>query len=810
MYNEQRVARVLIARLINDTEAMINQDFCCSLFLVLVPSVAAADNVEFNRDIRPILSDKCFACHGPDKNHREADLRLDIEEIAKAGVVEPGMPEESELFARITSRDADERMPPLDSGKSLTETEIDSLRRWIEQGAEYQPYWAYVAPRLHPIPAVKDASWPIGWIDRFVLARLEKEGLQPSPPADQVTLIRRLYFDLIGLPPTPDEVDQFVESKNGHSYEEVVDRLLNSDRFGERMAMYWLDLVRYADTVGYHGDQDHSISPYRDWVIDAFNDNMRFDDFTRAQLAGDLRPHSNIDDKIATGYNRLLQTSHEGGVQPKEYLAIYAADRVRNLSAVWMGATMGCCQCHDHKFDPYTAKDFYSMVAFFADIDEAQHFTKGTNSLPAARPPEIAVHTKRERERIADWDASIATITSELENTDENNADTISDLKQRLADATATREVLQKNARKTMISVPIKPRTIRVLPRGNWLDNSGPIVEPAVPKFLGKVAVSDRRANRLDLSNWLTDAEHGSGGLTARVFANRFWYLLFGVGLSSSLDDFGGQGEPPMHPELLDNLAVEFHESGWNVKHMMKLIVMSRAYQQSSVESDDLRKRDPMNRLYARQSRFRLPAETVRDNALAISGLLVLDYVGLSAKPYQPSGYYRHLNFPARKYSHHTDHRQWLRGVYVHWQRQFLHPMLKAMDAPSREECTAERPRSNTPLSALVLLNDPTFIEAARVFAEQVMRDGGDRFDSRLRFAFRQAVSREPDQLEADLLKNLHLANVDRYAADREAAKQLISTGQAPVAEDLDAAELASWTSVTRTILNMSETVTRN
>ena len=348
-----------------------------------------------------------------------------------------------------------------------------------------------------------------------------------------------------------------------------------------------------------------------------------------------------------------------------------------------------------------------------------------------------------------------------------------------------------------MISVAIKPRTIRVLPRGNWLDDSGEVVEPKVPEFLGALKVGQRRATRLDLANWLTDPQDGVGSLTARVFANRFWYLLFGVGLSKDLDDFGGQGEPPMHPQLLDNLAIAFVESGWNVKHMMKLIVMSRAYRQSSVGSPELVEKDPYNRLYARQSSFRLPAESVRDNALAIGGLLVLDYGGASVKPYQPGGYYRHLNFPTRRYSHHSDHRQWRRGVYVHWQRQFLHPMLKALDAPSREECTAERPQSNTPLAALTLLNDPTFVEAARVFAASIIRDGGPTFEERLEFAFRRAVSRIPDTFERDLLQNLYAHDAEQFKANPDKAKQLVSTGQAPLAADLNTIELAAWTSVT-------------
>ncbi len=371
--------------------------------------------ISFNRDIRPMLSDKCFYCHGPDPEHRQADLRLDVEANAKEYAIVEGEPEESELFVRIASDDTDQVMPPAASGKKLSGDEIKLLRRWIEQGAEFEPFWAYVPPQRHVIPEVMDAAWPNGWIDRFLLARLEKQGMRPSAETDRVTLIRRVSFDLTGLPPGPEEVTAFVEDPDANAYEKVVDRLLASQAYGERMAIYWLDLVRYADTVGYHGDQDQNISPYRDYVIDAFNENMAFDQFTREQLAGDLLPEAGVDQRIASGYNRLLQTSHEGGVQPKEYLAIYAADRVRNISSVWMGATVGCSQCHDHKFDPYTLTDFYSLAAFFADIDEAQHFTKGTNALPTARPPEIKVLSKRERRQIEQLEQKIAILTSGAE-----------------------------------------------------------------------------------------------------------------------------------------------------------------------------------------------------------------------------------------------------------------------------------------------------------------------------------------------------------------------------------------------------------
>ncbi|MCA9248011.1 MAG: PSD1 domain-containing protein [Planctomycetales bacterium] len=754
--------------------------------------------MDFNRDVRPILSDKCFYCHGPDPKHREADLRLDEEQAAKADLggyhaVVAGDAEASEIYARIIAHDDDERMPPADSGKELMKTEIELLRQWINQGATWSKHWAYVPPQQHAAPSVVNESWPTNWIDNFVLSKIEDAQLAPAASADPVTLIRRLYFDLTGLPPTPDQVDRFVADPSDAAYEELVHRLLASEHFGERMAMYWLDLVRYADTVGYHGDQDHNISPYRDYVIDAFNRNLPFDQFTREQLAGDLLPNATIDQQIATGYNRLLQTSHEGGVQPKEYLAIYAADRVRNVSAVWMGATLGCCQCHNHKFDPLTMKDFYSLAAFFADVDEAQHFKVGSNSLPTKRPPEISVLSRAER--------------ATREELQEQRQSAPSEEARKAID----RDIagLDKRARLTMVTVAIAPREMRILPRGNWLDDSGPIVEPAVPEYLGRVGVTDRRATRLDLANWLTDAQTGAGGLTARVQANRFWYLFFGAGLAPDLDDFGGQGEPPSHPELLDQLAIEFMASDWNVKHLVQLIVQSSAYRQASVATNTAMEQDPYNRLFARQARFRLPAEMVRDTALAISGLLVDERGGPSARPYQPAGYYRHLNFPQRTYHADTNERQWRRGVYVHWQRQFLHPMFKAFDAPSREECTAERPRSNTPLAALALLNDPTFVEAARSFAARILAQENASDAGRLQFAFRTAVSRVPAADEADILERLLARSRAFYAAEPKAAHELLSVGQTPAPSTMEAVELAAWTQVARAVLNLSETTTR-
>ncbi len=778
----------------------------CVLALA-APLRGAEPEIDFNRDVRPILSDKCFSCHGPDEKHRKADLRLDDEKAALAsGAIKPGKPAESDFIARITAEDEADRMPPKKSGKKLTAAEIETLRKWIAGGAKYAPPWAYVPPAKREIPKTKHPT--SNWIDNFLFARLEREGLAPAPEADRRTLARRLSFDLTGLPPTPAEVEAFVNDKAANAYEKLVDRLLASEHFGERMAMYWLDLVRYADTVGYHGDQDHHATPYRDYVIDAFNANMPFDRFTREQLAGDLLPNPTIDQKIATCYNRLLQTSHEGGVQPKEYLAIYAADRVRNLSAVWMGATVGCAQCHDHKFDPYTAKDFYSLAAFFADVDEEKHLRGGgADAIPTKRAPEIPVHTRRERERLAKLETEIAALGKP--ETDEQ--------KKQLAALTKERDALKKAQRLVMVTQALKePRTVRVLPRGNWLDETGPVVEPAIPAFMGRLGAKGR-ASRLDLANWLTDTKTGAGGLTARVFANRLWYLYFGTGLSKSLEDFGGQGEAPAHPELLDQLALELANPdrkvggaahSWDVKHVVKLIVTSRAYRQSSVVLPALKDRDPENRLLARQGRWRLPAESIRDNALFVSGLLVLDVGGPSAKPYQPPGFYKHLNFPKREYVSDADAKQWRRGVYVHWQRQYLHPMLRAFDASTREECAAQRARSNTPIAALVLLNDPTFVEAARVLAQRTIAEAKTDAE-RLTFAFRQVTCRAPDDTESAVLLKLLEKNRAAYRADPKATGELLKIGQSPLTKDADASELAAWTAVCRALLNLSETITR-
>jgi hypothetical protein len=776
------------------------------LFLFFLPFFLWSKPLDFNLNVRPILSDKCFSCHGPDEHGRKADLRLDIEKNAKDPglmAIVAGKPDESEMIFRIHSDDEDEVMPPPEIGKPLTLNEKKVLEQWIKEGAVWADHWAYVDPVKNPLPEVKNKSWAKHWIDHFSLSHYEQEEANPAPYADPVTLIRRLHFDLTGLPPKSETVNKFAQNPSPKAYSELVNQLLESKHFGERMAIYWLDLVRYADTVGYHGDQPHNISPYRDWVINAFNQNMPFDQFTREQLAGDLLPNSTTQQKVASGYNRLLQTTHEGGLQIKEYDAIYAADRVRNVSEVWMGATVGCAQCHDHKYDPYTIKDHYAMAAFFADIGD-RGFTG--NSLPTRRPPEITIHNPKNLAKIQQLQKEMNTLlppanqkkfqefqdrknrlTSNLKKAKEKDKQDLQNkmgkLDKEISKLAGEKELaryrkmrrekveIEKLGRPTMISQAVKPRTMRVLPRGNWMDESGPIALPAIPEFLGQIQSEKERLTRLDLANWLTDSQNGKGKLHARVLANRVWFLLFGKGLAPDLTDFGGQGTPPEHPELLDNLAHSLLEKKWNLKAFIREILQSRTYQQSTL---------PKKGFLSMQIARRLPAEFVRDNILAVSGLLVPEIGGPSVKPFQPSGYYRHLNFPRRVYKQDTGDTQWRRGLYVHWQRQFLHPMMKAFDAPSREECTTQRPQSNTPLAALVLLNDPTFIEAAKAFTHRIIKHGGTSAKERLDYAFKESISRSPDNFESETL----IALLD----------------------DPQTTEPENWTPIARAILNLAET----
>jgi hypothetical protein len=755
--------------------------------------------VEFNRVVRPILSSRCFACHGPDRGQRKAALRLDVADDGvgfRGGrrVLFPGKPEKSPLLLRVTHANPSLRMPPPGRHTPLSSTEVEVLRRWIREGAEYQSHWAFLPPRRAEPPAVRNTDWPRGSLDRFILARIERAGLDPSPDADLVTLVRRVTLDLTGLPPSPAEVDDFVRDPSDTAYERLVDRLLASPRYAERMASFWFDLVRYANTVGYHGDQEHAVIAYRDYVLQAFRDNLPFDQFTVEQLAGDLLPGATVRQRIATGYNRLLQTTHEGGAQDGEYRAKYAADRIRNLGGAWLGLTLGCAECHDHKFDPVSQKEFYSLSAFFADVTERGAYG-GPDATPTPRPPEIEVLSPLDQEEADQLETRIA----QLQGSGARRASELPSLQRHLAE-------VRKRKQRAMVTVAGTPRTTRVLRRGDWMDEGGAVVEPETPAALPPLRTDAKRPTRLDLARWLTSPTHP---LTGRVFVNRIWAQLFGAGLCRSPEDFGAQGELPTHPELLDTLAADFADSGWNIKKLLRTLVLSRAYRQSSAAPADLRRRDPENRLFARQGRFRLPAEMIRDQALAVSGLLVERLGGAPARPYQPDGYYALLNFPKRTYVADVGEQQYRRAVYTHWQRQYLHPMLRAFDAPSREECTAQRPVTNTPLSALVLLNDPSFVESARAVAARIVREGPEADAGRLRWGFRAVLARTPSEAEAAAVARLLEQSRRHYAADPAAAEELLRVGQAPRPTATPGPELAAWTAVGRALLNLSETITR-
>jgi hypothetical protein len=768
-----------------------------------LPALAETE-IRYGRDIRPILSDKCFFCHGPDPKTREEDLRLDLrDEAIAAKAFIPGNPEKSKLIKRINATDEDDLMPPPESHKSLSSAEKKLLHDWIKSGAEYEPHWAYAAPR-------RDAGQTV---DTLVSRDLAKRDLDFSPPADPSTLLRRLHFDVTGLPPSPEQVAAFQQAHAKDpeaAVREVVDQLLASPHFGERMAVSWLDVVRYADTVGYHGDNDRSASPYRDYVIDAFNSDKPFDQFTLEQIAGDLLPDATLPQKIAASYNRLNAISREGGIQDAEYLAKYQAERVRTTSAAWLGSTMACCECHDHKFDPFTARDFYSFAAYFSDILEKgawnnegryqEDISKWTAQGVAFDEwgPLLLTPTPEQQSRLDELDAGIVRLRAQLAPKAKPTPE--------LAALEKERGGLLKAIPSVPATLSAKPRDIRLLNRGDWTDKSGPIVSPATPAFLtAGTGSTTARPTRLDLAKWMVAKENP---LTARVFANRLWARLFGTGLSKDSGDLGLQGEYPSHPELLDWLAIEFTDHQWSVKHLMRTILLSRTYQQSSNPTPALAETDPQNRLLARQTQLRLPAELVRDNALAVSGLLHPAIGGPSAKPYQPAKYYRHLNFPPREYQADTGPQLYRRGLYTHWQRTFLHPMLKAFDAPAREECTADRANSNTPLQALNLLNDPAFTEAARALATRLLQEPEDEANLVAR-AWLRCLGRAPTDEESRILGEFHVDELKRFTASPADAAAFLKIGQSPAPATLPPAQLAAATSLARTLLNLHETITR-
>jgi mono/diheme cytochrome c family protein len=1032
----------------------------------------AADGppVNFNRDIRPILANNCFACHGPDEKQRETKFHFDTEEgaFAKDGVIERGKSAESLLIEMITHPDPKERMPPADSGYALTDRQIDLLRRWIDQGAKWDTHWAYAPPARPELPAVND-QWVRNPIDRFVLARLEREGLKPSAEADKVTLLRRVTYDLTGLPPTPAEVDAFLADRSPDAYEKRVDALLRSPHYGERMAMPWLDAARYGDTHGYHIDSLRGMWPWRDWVIGAFNRNLPFDQFVIEQLAGDLLPNATKDQKIASGFNRNHMINFEGGAIAAEYQVEYVMDRVEATSSAFMGLTMACARCHSHKFDPITHKEFYQFFAFFNSVPELGLDGRTGNAAPVLQLPsaaqqaqldEIDAAIKTRQSALAD--AVVAPLQSEWERTfsekiarigvdglvaqyelDGNFSDIsgryqhgrtvtgdptfdvgqigravtfdgdtevsfgdvgafdradafslavwmrgrgnqpisvfqkIEDAEQRRGyewlledvalvgiqrwaarltitlasdpasaiqirtrdrlrsndwhhvaltydgsgqaaglhlyvngkradtevvrdtlsgtfktaaplrvgskalgkpfngqlddlrlynraltpeqvaqlaihyrvrailsgvtgkpskdeaqytreyfltyeapDALRTsyaelkalrvqKEELDKIIPSAMVMAEMKsPRDSFVLARGDYR-NQTEKVQPGVPAMLPPLP-DDAPPNRLTLAKWLVQPGHP---LTARVAVNRFWQMYFGHGIVKTQEDFGVQGEAPINQELLDWLATEFIRTGWDTRAMQRLIVTSAAYRQSSKATPALLEKDPENRLLSRGPRVRLPAEMIRDTALAASGLLNEQIGGPSVLPYQPKGLWEEMafgeGFSAQAYEQSHGKDLYRRGMYTFWKRTVPPASLATFDAPDREKCTARRALTNTPLQALTLLNDPTYVEASRALAQRAIREGGKDVNSRVAYAFRLATARKPTGQETKVLRGLLGERLTAFRRDRPSALKLLSVGESPRDASLDVAELAAWTTVASVILNLDETITK-
>jgi hypothetical protein len=818
---------------------------CCA---IVVP--AAEGTVQFNRDILPILSDNCFQCHGPDEKKREADLRLDVEASAKhlkdgKGAVVPGKSGESQLVRRIFSADADEVMPPPASQRKLTAEQKELLKKWIDGGAEWVGHWAFqklTAPPV-PIPA-KFAAGMNGPIDGFLLSRLERESLTPSPEAPRHTLIRRASLDLTGLPPMPEDVDAFIQDQSPDAYERLIDRLLASPDFGERMSWEWLEAARYADSNGYQGDGERTMWPWRDWVVSAFNRGLPYDQFTLWQLAGDQVPGGGAEQKLATGFCRNHMINGEGGRIAEENRIDYVLDMTETTGTVWLGLTFNCCRCHDHKFDALKKRDYYSLFAFFNQTP-----VDGGGGNPQS-PPAMDIPTPEVTERLVRLEQSVATATRELTNFEtalfpreanqntadssvaaklpdgikavlrvaapqrnkdqlvqlekqweKENADYFQKLRS-LRTAIEERDNVRRSIPRVMVMEDMPtPRKTFMLDKGLY-DKPQDEVTAATPISLPPLPAESPH-NRLALAQWLVSKDQP---LTPRVVVNRFWQQFFGIGIVKTPEDFGVQGERPKHPELLDWLAADFRESGWDTKRLLRRLVTSAVYRQSSQGSASLAEHDPDNRLLARGPRYRLPAWMIRDRALAVSGLLVHRVGGPPVKAYQPSGVWEEATFGTKRYQQDSGAALYRRSVYVFW-RRIVGPTM-FFDSGSRQFCTVKQFRTNTPLHSLATLNDTTYVEASRALAERAMLHS-EKQDDRLDYLYRLVLSRTPTASEREvLLKALHQFQAD-YQANSAAAEKLLKVGEHPRNMNLAAVDHAAWTALCSAILNLDEALVK-
>jgi hypothetical protein len=854
---------------------------CSSLLLIAPLAAIAADpaaelpkvppaatrKVDFARDILPLLADRCNHCHGPDE--QQGYLRLDAKAIVVRGgqsgpLFEPGKSAESLLVQRLVGLGTEKRMPLEE--EPLTDEQIGLIRAWIDQGAvwpdglgspatEVNKHWAYIAPRM-PMPPSVAHRWPRSPIDAFVLARLEHEGIAPSPPADRERLIRRLSLDLIGLPPSVAEVDALLADERPDATERVIDRLIASPRYGERWATPWLDAARYADSNGYQRDGHRTIWPYRDWVIRTLNADLPFDQFTIEQIAGDLLPEAKLEQRIATGFHRCTTVNVEAGTDEEENRTNQVIDRVNVTGTVWLGTTLECCQCHNHKYDPFSQRDYYRLLAFFNNTPkETEQQRKGAAALNFASPqaelpesPERRAQRELMAERkqnlqsqigecLADEATGLAAWEREMAAAERaEKAKLPANIRRILATDAGKRNKNQRrqletyftgthpqakemqeelkaiDAQLAALAPPAtlvmeeldQPRMTAVFKRGNFLD-AGETVTAGTPRILPRAGDVEPQT-RLDLARWLVDQ---ANPLTARVQVNRTWAQFFGRGIVASEEDFGTQAEPPTHPELLDWLAVELRDRGWSLKRIHRRIVSSATYQQSSAWRGDLAQRDPTNLLLARGPRLRLSAEQIRDNALAIAGTLTDKLHGPPVYPPQPEGIWRVTGEVDNTYRTSQGEDAYRRGVYTVQRRSAPYPSFSSFDAPDRSACTVKRPRTSTPLQALVLQNDPVYVAAARALANRIVRE--NRWltsDDQLIAAFRTVLSRRPNGSELAHLRTIFAAAKDRYAADEAATNKLLGKHELPA--EVTADDWAAWFNLAHVLLNLDETITKN
>ncbi|WP_439625734.1 PSD1 and planctomycete cytochrome C domain-containing protein [Gemmata sp.] len=819
----------------------------CALALA-APANADEKRVDFARDVLPILSDKCFQCHGPDEKSRKADLRLDVkDEALKPPVVVPGKAAESELVKRLAPEDPAELMPPPKSNKKLSAAEIATLKAWIDQGAAWGQHWAFVKPVRPAVPAVRDPRYPVqNPIDAFVSQRLLREKVLPSPQADKERLIRRVTLDLTGLPPTLDEVDAFLKDESPKAYEAVVERLLRSPRYGERMAWDWLDAARYADSNGYQGDGERTMWPWRDWVVRAFNDNVPYDRFTVEQIAGDLLPNATKEQTLATAFNRNHMINGEGGRIAEENRVEYVFDQAETVGTVWLGLTFTCSRCHDHKFDPLSKRDYFRLFAYFNQSPVTGGGGNGqTPPVLDFASPEQEQKRRAAQSALDDLVLKVTPVEQRLreaatvkgkdgkpgstlppvidsalrkgpgDRTDQNYDELAKHFKDaepeyvkllpEVRKAKQARDAASQSVPKVMVMADLpQPRETFQYTRGDYQKREGKVV-PGTPAVFGAGPwLPAARETRLDLAKWIVSPDNP---LTARVTVNRFWQTFFGTGLVKTSEDFGVQGERPSHPELLDWLAVEFVESKWDVKHLVRLMVTSAAYRQSAVVTPELRERDPENRLLARGPRHRLPAWAIRDQALAASGLLTPTLGGPPVKPYQPAGIWEEATFGNKRYQQDAGAALYRRSLYVFW-RRIVGPTM-FFDAASRQTCSVKNTTTNTPLHALATLNDPTYVEAARALAQLAMEQAGATDAERAAFAFRRATCRKPTDAQVKILAAAVEKQRSIFAADKPAAVKLLRTGESPRNEKLDPTDHAALTVVCLTLLNLDEVLNK-